>query len=130
MKDDDDKSLSIKTVLVGETGVGKTSIIKQFTNNVFDEDCAPSISSQYNSKKILIKGIEKELKFDLWDTAGQEIYRSLAKIFYKDAKIIIFVYDITSNKTFEGIKKYWYKQITSSCNKEPILVLIGNKNDL
>ena len=131
MKDDDDNEcLSIKTVLVGETGVGKTSIIKQFTNGVFNEECIPSISSQYSSKKILIKGIEKEIKFDLWDTAGQEIYRSLAKIFYKDAKIIIFVYDITSKKSFEGIKKYWYKQITSNCNQEPILVLIGNKNDL
>ena len=127
---ENDKSFSLKAVLVGETGVGKTSIIKQFTNGVFNEECIPSISSQYSSKKILIKGIEKEIKFDLWDTAGQEIYRSLAKIFYKDAKIIIFVYDITSKKSFEGIKKYWYKQITSNCNQEPILVLIGNKNDL
>ena len=122
--------LEIKTVLLGEAGVGKTSIIKQYTKNEFNSEIESSISGQYNSKQIFIKEIDKKIKFDLWDTAGQEIYRSLAKIFYQDAKIIIFVYDITNKKSFEGIKKYWHKQVLSSSNTNPILALVGNKSDL
>lgn len=130
MKKENADNLSIKTVLVGETGVGKTSIIKQFAKNEFDPECTSSICCHYNSKTIYIKQIEKEIKFDLWDTAGQEIYRSLARIFYKDAKIIIFVYDITNKKSFEGIQKYWYKQILANSDKDTILGLVGNKSDL
>ena len=130
MNDENDKDISIKTVLIGDSGVGKTSIITQFTKNEFDPEIAASISSQYNSKIINIKEIEKEIKFDIWDTAGQEIYRSLAKIFYKDSKIIIFVYDITNQKSFDGIKQYWYKQVSSITNNKPILALVGNKSDL
>ena len=132
MNDENDKDLlTIKTVLIGDSGVGKTSIINQFTKNEFDSEIEASISSQYNSKIINIKEIEKEIKFDIWDTAGQEIYRSLAKIFYKDSKIIILVYDITNKKSFDGIKQYWYKQVSSiSNNTHPILALVGNKSDL
>ena len=131
MEDENDNNLlSVKIALVGESGVGKTSIIKQFAHNQFEEDCISSISSQYSTKKIIIPEIEKEIKLDLWDTAGQEIYRSLAKIFYKDAKIIIFVYDITNKKSFEGIKKYWYPHIKTNSYKDIILALVGNKNDL
>ena len=130
-EDDDDNSpdlLTIKTVLIGDSGVGKTSIIKQFSNDEFDPECVSSIGGQYNSKKMTIN--DKEIKLDLWDTAGQDRYRSLAKIFYQDAKIIVFVYDITSIKSFEGIKNYWYKQIQSNSDKEAILALAGNKSDL
>ena len=133
MKEENENNITrliLKTVLVGETGVGKTSIIKQFTNNTFDENIESSISSNYSSKIIKIKRLNKDIKFDLWDTAGQEIYRSLAKLFYKNAKIIIFVYDITNKKSFEGLKKYWYKQISLNSDKDAILALVGNKNDL
>ena len=70
------------------------------------------------------------IKFDIWDTAGQERYRSMAKIFYKDAKVIIFVYDITSEPTFDGMKNYWYEQIKINCEQDAILAVVANKNDL
>ena len=134
MKQNDDENdnnkISLKTVLVGETSVGKTSIIKQFTKNIFDPEVSSSIGSQYSSKIINIKKFGKNIKFDLWDTAGQEIYRSLAKIFYQDAKIIIFVYDITNKKSLESLKNYWYKQISTNSDKNVIFALVGNKSDL
>jgi len=131
MDEKNKNSLSVKVVLVGDSGVGKTSMIKQFTDNQFDPDnTSPSIASQYNSKEIEIEKTDKKIKFDLWDTAGQEIYRSLAKIFYKDANIILLVYDITNKKSFEGIEKYWYNQIKTTLIHDPILALVGNKNDL
>lgn len=124
------KWLVQKVVLIGESGVGKTSIIKQFTFHSFDPDCNASISSQFSTKKIMIKDIKKTIQFDLWDTAGQEKYRSLAKIFYKDADVIIFVYEIRNKKSFESLKDYWYKEVTSNCKSNAFFVIIGNKNDL
>ena len=120
---------SVKVVLLGEAGVGKTSIIHQFTYHQFDPDCISSISAQFISKTVEFKGYGA-IKFDIWDTAGQERYRSMAKIFYKDAKVIIFVYDITSEPTFDGMKNYWYEQIKINCEQDAILAVVANKNDL
>ena len=120
---------SVKVVLLGEAGVGKTSIIHQFTYHTFDPDCISSISAQFVSKTIDYEGYGA-IKYDIWDTAGEERYRSMAKIFYKDAKVIIFVYDITSQPTFDGLKNYWYEQIKINCEKDAILAVVANKNDL
>ena len=120
---------SIKVVLLGEAGVGKTSIINQFAYHQFDPDCLSSISAQFISKSINYEGYGA-IKYDIWDTAGQERYRSMARIFYKDAKVIIFVYDITSQATFDGMKDYWYEQIKTNCEKDAILAVVANKNDL
>ena len=120
---------AIKVVLLGEAGVGKTSIIHQFTYHKFDPDCISSISAQFISKTIEYQGYGA-IKYDIWDTAGQERYRSMAKIFYKDAKVIIFVYDITSESTFDGMKDYWYEQTKINCERDAILAVVANKNDL
>ena len=101
-----------KVCLVGESGVGKTCIINRFVNDEFREDEPPSISASYSEKFIQLDEYEgKTVKFHIWDTAGQEKYRSIGKIFYKDANAAILVYDITSQKTFDEIKNYWYKEI-------------------
>ena len=120
---------SVKVVLLGEAGVGKTSIIHQFTYHTFDPDCISSISAQFVSKTIDYQGYGA-IKYDIWDTAGQERYRSMAKIFYKDAKVIVFVYDITSQPTFDGLKNYWYEQTKINCENDAILCVVANKNDL
>ena len=120
----------IKVVLLGESGVGKTSIIQQFTSHTFDRSTLTSLSCQYSSQTIKLKELNKTITFDIWDTAGQERYRSLAKIYYKDAKIIIFVYDITNKNSFDSIKTYWMEQIQLYTYKKPIFGLVSNKDDL
>ena len=119
---------AVKTVLVGESGVGKTSIISRFITDSFDPEVLSSSSAQFISKTIKLE--ETTIKCDIWDTAGQEKFRSLAKIFYKDAKIIIYVYDITDKKSFDEIKNYWYKETSENFTGDVILALIGNKIDL
>ena len=134
MSDDDSEvATEVKVVLLGESGVGKSSIIKQYVTHIFDPDIDSSISSKYISKEIEIiddRNKKKKLKLNLWDTAGQEKYRSLAKIFYKDARIIIFVYSIDNKKSFESIKEYWYNEVKSNSLSNAIYALVGNKNDL
>ena len=127
---EEEEQIPAKVVLLGESGVGKTSIISQFTVNKFNPRCPTSVSAQFISKKLSFPKYSKTVKFDIWDTVGQEKYRSLAKIFYKDARVIIFVYDITNESSFTAIKDFWFKETNENANNEPILALVANKSDL
>ena len=121
---------SVKVVLLGESGVGKTSIINQFISKKFNPKMSTSVSAQFTSKIMEFPEQKRTLRFDIWDTVGQEKYRSLAKIFYKDAKAIIFVYDITTEYSFNELKNYWYEETKANSDGNPILALVGNKIDL
>ena len=121
---------SVKVVLLGESGVGKTSIISQFTVNKFDPHRETSLSAQFTTKTLDFPDLGQSIKFDMWDTVGQEKYRSLAKIFYKDAKVIIFVYDITTEFSFKALKDFWYKETVNNADNDPIFALVANKIDL
>jgi len=105
------KTLTCKVVIVGECGVGKTSIISKFLDTNFNSSPDSTKGANYASKELIYKEYNTKLKFDIWDTAGQENFRSLASIFYRDASIAILVYDITNKQSFDEIKKYWYNQI-------------------
>ena len=121
---------SAKVVLLGESGVGKTSIIRQFIEHKFDQSVLASLSAQFVSKTIEYIDFGKAIKFDIWDTVGQERFRSMAKIFYKDAKVILFVYDITSQKSFDALQNFWQGEIKNNCNGDPVIAVVGNKSDL
>jgi small GTP-binding protein len=120
---------SIKVVLLGESAVGKTSIITRFVENKFKQDTMSSLSANFVSKKIDL-GNNKSIKFDIWDTAGQEKYRALAKIFYQDSKIVILVYDITNKNSFNELKNYWYEKVKENSSSDVIFAIAGNKCDL
>ena len=121
---------TVKVVLLGESGVGKTCIITQFTEHKFEQSVLSSLSAQFVSKTIEYLDFGRAIKFDIWDTVGQERFRAMAKIFYKDAKVIVFVYDITSQKSFDAIQNYWYNEIKNNCGDTPVIALVGNKLDL
>jgi len=115
---EDDENLC-KVVLLGESGVGKTCIIDRFIDNTF-EDFNPSTSvSSFRAKTMTFEKYQgKSIKFEVWDTAGQERYRALNRMFYKDAGVAILVYDVTTKKSFEEIKEYWYNQIKEFAPKD------------
>ena len=122
MSDDEDEGEDVKTlkvVLIGESGVGKTSIISRFINDTFDEGSMTTTGASYATKEIVFEKYQNQvLKFEIWDTAGQEKYRALTSIFYKDAAIAILVYDITNEESFDEVKNYWYTQIKDGAPKE------------
>lgn len=124
----DDKQETCKVVIVGESGVGKTSIIRQFLNQTFVVNSPFTVGANYSSAIVNINGQKK--KFTIWDTAGQEKYRSLIKMFYKDASAAILVYDITDTGSFIEIQKYWYKELSDNCPNNIIFAIAANKSDL
>ena len=121
----------IKVVLLGEPGIGKTSIISRFTSDAFQEDVISSTSAQFYIKSIDFPDMKKSLNFQIWDTAGQERFHSLAKLFYRDAKVICLVYDISVKTSFENMISYWYEsEVKKNVEGNPIFAVIGNKFDL
>ena len=123
-------NITCKVVLVGDTGVGKTCIIQRYVNNDYSEVNESTVASTYTYKVVDYPEYKKSISFDIWDTAGQELYRALAKNFYLNASIGILVYDIRRKDSFESIKNYWYDQLKESGEENMILAIAGNKCDL
>ena len=124
----EDEEDGIKVILVGESGTGKTSLINSIQGKQFIE--GNQISSMTCSfVKLKIKISEEDYIINLWDTIGQEQFRSLTKIFLNDAKIAIFVFDITDNDSFEALD-FWFETIEKELGKDPIKAIAANKQDL
>lgn len=127
MSEKSKKKIQCKLILVGDSGVGKTCIINRYlkrnTLNV-----AATLSTSWYTKYEEIKNYE--LAFQIWDTVGQEQYRSLNTLFFKDAHICLFVFDITRKESFSNIKNYWYESIITNGPEGIVCGIAGNKNDL
>ena len=119
---------SIKVALLGNSEVGKTCVAKRFVKETFSEKTISTIGA--NSMQKTLKRGKNEYILNLWDTAGQERYQSLGKFFYKDAYIIILVYDITSQRSLEGLKKRWYPDLQVYAENCVVMAVVGNKADL
>ena len=109
-----EEEINCKLVLIGDVNVGKTSIISRYVNGEFENKVNSTIDASYKIKTVYFKQFKQSIKFIIWDTAGQENFRSLNKFFYRDAYIVIFVYDISNKKSFNEIKDYWYKEVKSN----------------
>jgi len=103
-----------KLVFIGDSGVGKTSIINRFIKGNFDNNFASTNGATFANKKIIYKDKNICLQLDIWDTAGQEQFKSLTKFFYKDAEIAVLVYDITRIESFNSLKNFWMKQLKNN----------------
>lgn len=128
MTQNNEDSDELKVILVGEPGTGKTSLINVAIGEKFEENRDSTLISTYVQKTIKIDN--KEYVLNIWDTAGQEKFRAMTKIFIKNSKIVIFVYAINNIESLKGLKEYWINMIKDSLGDEPILGMVGNKNDL
>jgi small GTP-binding protein len=116
-----------KIILVGNDAVGKTSIISKYYNEM-DENYNYSITKEKIKKKVERKN--KIIELDIWDTVGQEKYRSANKIFMKSTEIALLIYDITNRKSFEDLE-FWYNEVIENCNNTIVVIAIAaNKSDL
>ena len=117
----------LKVVVVGDSGVGKTNLIKRFITNTFSENSKATVGVEFISKSYKINN--QVFKIEMWDTAGQERYKSITAAYYKGAKGALIVYDTTQKTSFENIDK-WMVEIKDKASKDMKLMIIGNKTDL
>ena len=123
-----EKAKDIKIILLGDTGVGKTSIINRFINSKFDPFNENTIASTFSTKEIIKNDVM--YRMNLWDTMGQEKYKSITDIFIKGSNIVILVYSVDSLTSLENLD-YWYNSLKKILiDDKYILAIIGNKSDL
>ena len=118
---------SIKLILIGDSGTGKTNLITVAAGFEFDSHSLSTMSCSYIQK--IYKKHNVEYKINIWDTIGQESFKSLTKIFVNDSKIVILVYDITNKKSFEALP-FWKKMVDDILDAQPVFAVVGNKMDL
>ena len=116
-----------KIIIIGDSGVGKTSLIYRGISGKFHESESPTLGFEFFP--LFVKYKDKILKLELWDTCGQEVYRSLIKSFYVNSSLAIIVYSKDDRKTFESISE-WIRQCRNLCSPATKCILIGNKKDL
>lgn len=124
----------IKFVVIGDSGVGKTAIIKRFADNEFLTSFAPTVGIDFKIRTLVMED-KKRIKLQIWDTAGQERFRAVNTSFYRNAMGIFVVYDVGNKSSFDNACSVWLKAIEENCdfqkeeNKLPFVMLVGNKSD-
>jgi len=114
-------------IIVGDMAVGKSCLLLQFTDHKFRHQHELTIGVEFGGKTIEVKN--KNVKIQIWDTAGQEAFQAITRTYYKGAIGALLVYDITRHETFEHINK-WLNEIKANGSKDICCILIGNKKDL
>ena len=126
LKKDDKTDLKYKVIVVGNSGVGKSCLSLRATEDVFEENHQTTIATSFYNFKVKIN--DKPINLQIWDTCGQEKYRSLIKNYYQNSSLAIIVYSVTDEKSFEEVNE-WYKEIKLNTAPDCKIFLIGNKVD-
>ena len=127
IEDEGDYDVLLKLVMIGDSGVGKTNILSRYLTNQFSASTQPTVGVEFGSK--IIKKGEKLIKLQIWDTAGQEKYKSITSAYYKGAKGALVVYDISRKSTFDNVDK-WINELKNNGSEDVFILLVGNKSDL
>ena len=128
MESSPESDFVIKILLLGDSEVGKSCFLMRYSDNVFVENYITTIGLDYKLKTVKLDS-GKAIKVQLWDTAGQDKYRTIAKNYYKGSHGILLLYDITKITSFENIRE-WIRDIKEEVSEKAIIFLIGNKIDL
>ncbi|XP_072318049.1 ras-related protein Rab-18 [Eucyclogobius newberryi] len=124
---DDDVLTTLKILIIGESGVGKSSLLLRFTDDTFDPEQTATIGVDFKVKTITVDG--NKAKLAIWDTAGQERFRTLTPSYYRGAQGVILVYDVTRRETFTKLEN-WLNELETYCTRNDLVkMLVGNKID-
>ncbi|XP_046827056.1 ras-related protein RabJ [Vespa velutina] len=121
------KNIVGKVVVLGSQGVGKTSIIVRYVENVVNRPINPTIGASFFTCKLNIA--DTEVKLQVWDTAGEERFKSMAPMYYRNANAAMLVFDVTRYNSFAAIKN-WVTELKRNVEEQMVLTVIGNKSDL
>ncbi|ERL84846.1 ras-related protein Rab-18-B [Dendroctonus ponderosae] len=125
---DDDILTTLKILIIGESGVGKSSLLLRFTEDNFDPEQTLTIGVDFKTKKLNVEG--NTVKLAIWDTAGQERFRTLTPSYYRDAQGAILVFDVGSQATFAKLETWLNELETYSTKNNIVKMIIGNKIDV
>ncbi|XP_063211025.1 ras-related protein Rab-18-B-like isoform X1 [Chroicocephalus ridibundus] len=123
----DAAGLTLKLLLVGDSAVGKSSLLLRFTDGAFDPGLKPTVGVDFKVKKMVIDGHAVQLA--IWDTAGQERFRTLTPSYYRGAQGVVLVYDVTRKDTFAGLESWLNELDTYTTKSNTVKMLVGNKTD-
>ena len=123
----EEQNIDIKVVLLGNSGVGKTNLIRTYMGENFDPNSFSNLVSSLSQKKITINNQDFELSF--WDTAGQEQFRTVTKSLINGANIVLYIYSIIDRKSLEDVD-YWISYVKENLNCDYVSSIVGNKSDL
>ena len=126
-EDDENYDMIFKILVIGDTGVGKSNLLLRYVKNEFAGDMRSTVGVEFGTKMMKIDGYE--VKAQIWDTAGQERYRAITSAYYKGAKGVLIVYDITRKNTFDNVDK-WLNDFKMKSDEDAAIVIVGNKSDL
>ena len=124
------RKIILKIAVLGDSGVGKTSLINQYVDNKFDEDYQPTLGVNIVRKEVRIEKHNANVTLVLWDIAGQEKYEITRKMFFKGCKGALLVFDLTQENTFSNIQSKWLKDFKTFGENGGNFIIIGNKVDL
>jgi small GTP-binding protein len=119
--------LSFKLIVIGDSGVGKSCLTNKATKNIFEECYNATVGFEFFSFNLRMDG--RVIKMQIWDTCGQELYRSLITNFYRNSSLAVMVYSITSKDSYDNVD-VWLKELKMHSNPDAKVFLIGNKIDL
>jgi len=126
-KGDDEYDYLFKTVLIGDSGVGKSNLLTRFTRNEFNLESKSTIGVEFATRSVETDG--KVIKAQIWDTAGQERYRAITSAYYRGAVGALLVYDISKRSTYENVGR-WLSELREHADENIVIMLVGNKRDL
>ncbi|MHA1804541.1 MAG: Rab family GTPase [Promethearchaeota archaeon] len=124
------KEFVFKLILLGDSAVGKTSLINQYIDESFSEDYRPTLGANIIRKDVFLEKMNANVRLIIWDIAGQEKYNAIRSMYFQGCSGALLVYDITRPITFENITSKWLRDFNKFVKKEAAFILIGNKIDL
>eukprot|EP00285_Hemiselmis_virescens_P006567 CAMPEP_0173378198 /NCGR_PEP_ID=MMETSP1356-20130122/1397_1 /TAXON_ID=77927 ORGANISM="Hemiselmis virescens, Strain PCC157" /NCGR_SAMPLE_ID=MMETSP1356 /ASSEMBLY_ACC=CAM_ASM_000847 /LENGTH=159 /DNA_ID=CAMNT_0014331185 /DNA_START=156 /DNA_END=631 /DNA_ORIENTATION=+ len=119
--------IKLKVVLLGESSVGKSSLVLRFVRGQFVPGSLPTVGAAFLTQTLHVEN--KTLRLEVWDTAGQEKFQALAPLYYHGAHVALLVYDIAEKRTFEKAK-FWVRELSKHEDNSMVICLVGNKGDL
>ena len=124
---ENDEENANKVIFIGDSGVGKNNLIRVSTGQKFEPAKLSTTHVSSITKKVLYN--KKTHIFNLWDTIGQEKYKSITRLFYRNSKIVLYIYDITNKGSFIALEK-WIEDVEKEIGKDYVMAIVGNKKDL
>jgi Ras-related protein Rab-11B len=124
---DEEYDMILKILIIGDSGVGKSNLLLRYVKNEFSPDLRSTVGVEFGYKMLKIDDLD--IKAQIWDTAGQERYKAITSAYYKGAKGVLIVYDITRKQSYENLEN-WLNDFKMKSDENASIVIIGNKSDL